>query len=777
MQIHLSETSLKIEGQDNLICGGEFQYFRIPAQLWESSLSQLAATGIHFISCYIPWIWHESQENLFDFDGWSAPERNLRRLISLIKDLGLALIIRPGPYVYGEYQGFGIPEWLRQNYPEILMIHDHQTGKEMALNHPVYCQWVDHWLDTVSAFVRPWIDSGLIIACQIDNETGLPQFGGTAFANDMNRHTIELWQGFLQSRYSQIRHLNHVWKTDYAHFQAILPPGKAQGNLLKQRHWAEFIEDYLVQHLAWLKTRFEVYFRDQFFFMNDPCLCQWPNQSPKKSVLAPIGFDIYSKFTTDKSSLHDIPFSLSFAPEFFASINQVHHDKRPLMGVEVGSGWFDPRVEVKPQATLQKSMLSLLRGTRVLDYYLLHDCVEQDGVPWIFQSPLNKDGQATERIEVLRQIGGFCRDHGHLLASSEPLYHSIGLLKYLPQSWDYLRSNYSLWTAMDLFDSALTHFSGLTGMYGGLIEAGFNPMVHDLETIPLELLCKLKVVFFASTPVMHRDMYQKLHYYVEQGGTLISFGLPVQYDLFEQPYEQNPLFPAKAAGQPHRQQFGNNTLVSSIAFDMMDYQMMRNSHPHKLSLHTLDMMHPFVELAKHVGRSGTWLETDKGQKLWTSRYVSYWQGGGITPILFDQNQGTVAYSRSLGRGKIIFLGSLPGLFFDTPAYYQIENEKKQSVLLWLRQLLSERGLRPLVTPIPHTEVILRQLEKNQQKQLLLALINRGPQSEFEISLNYPFMYQQIQCLFAQGEDKLEKGRFLHLKGQLGAQNIYVALLS
>lgn len=777
--IRLTERSLEIEGRPGVLYGGEFQYFRIPATLWESSLDHLAKAGINFISCYIPWIWHEYREGVFDFEGETAPERNLKRFISLVEACDLALIVRPGPYVYGEYQGFGIPEWLRQSHPEVLIMHEpNLPGKEIALNHPVYGEYVIRWLSKTFAFLQPWIKNGRIIACQVDNETGLPQFGGVANANDYNPDTVSRWQSFLKNRYGTISNLNHVWLSAYSGFDSIGPP-KAQSNAkafaIKTRHWAEFIEDYLVAHLEWLHSYFKAQLPGLFLFMNDPYLCQWPNHSPKKARLGTIGYDIYSKFTTDKFSTHDIPFSLSFAPEFYASINDAVAPGRPLMGVEVGTGWFDPRVKVHKEATLQKSMIALLRGVKVIDYYLLHDCVEQDGIPWIFQSPLDKDGVCTDRYDVVSNVGHFAKSYGYLLAESEPLHNAVGVLKYLPQSWDYLRSNYTLWSALDLLDSALTHFSGLTGLYGGLIEAGFNPMVHDIETIPYELLRQLKVVFFASTPVMHREVYQKLQYYVEQGGTLISFGLPVTQDLYEEPYLHNPLFPARPAGQPHRVPYGNNSVFSNIAVDMVDYQMLRSSHPHRLSLHTLDMMHPFVELAKHVGRAGTWLESDKGQQVWASRFISFWQGGGITPLLIHPNQGVVGYTRALGKGRIVFLGTLPGLFFDTPAYYNIEADKKQSVLTLLRHLLSERGLFPLSNPVPHCEVILRKLP---DQRLMVGLVNRGPAQDIELVLNYPFAYQEVSELFrTHPSDRLEKGRFQHLKGHLAKDSVYVALLS
>jgi len=772
MSIRVSAESLQIAGRENILYGGEFQYFRIPASLWESSLDLLAEARLNFISCYIPWIWHMPSPDQLDFTGQSAPERDLQRLIGLVEARDLALLVRPGPYVYGEYQGFGIPHWLREQHPEVLMITESgQLSQEMALNHPVFREHTQHWLQAVLSFLQPWFANGRIVACQIDNETGLPQFGGVATPGDFNPDTIARWQAYLQQRYQLIAHLNHIWHSQYADFAAIQPPTKQVGSLIHVRHWAEFIEDYLVDYLVWLQGLFVAQLPETFLYTNDPYLNQWPNQSPKKARHMTVGFDIYSKFSIDRQATHDVPFALSFAPEFYASLNP----GRLLMGVEVGTGWFDPRVQVRKEATLQKSMLALLRGTRVLDYYLLHDCIEQDGVPWIFQSPLDKDGKPTARYDSIRAVGEFVQQHGALLASSEPLHHAVGVLKYIPQGWDFLRSNYTVFSALDLIDSALAHFSGLTGLYGGLVEAGFNPIVHDLESIPLELLQRLKVVFFASTPMMHREIYQKLLYYVEQGGTLIAFGLPVTHDINEEPYQPNPLFPARPSGQPHKVQYGNNSAFSQLSLDIMNYQVMRLNHPHRLSLHTLDMMQPFVEFTKYMGRTGTWLETDRGQPFWASRFISCWQGGGTKPVLRAPNQEAVGYTRRIGRGRLTFLGTLPGLFFDTPAYYTLETTKKQSVLNFLSSLLHERGLTPLVEPIPHTEIILRQ---SAEGEMLVALINRGPDQAVELHFNHPFSFQELEELFNlhPGKDYLEKGRFLSLRGHLSKDSVYVALL-
>jgi hypothetical protein len=772
VDIYLAENELTIAGQADILYGGEFQYFRIPAHLWAESLRLLAEAKINFISCYIPWIWHEYEEGHLDFTGETLPERNLARFLELVESHDLALVVRPGPYVYGEYQGFGIPDWLRKKHPEILMVYE--TGlasNEVALNHPVFLDYTCRWLKTVITYLSPQFASGRIIACQLDNETGLPQFGGVAYSGDFNPHTVETYQHWLEQQYPSLAHLNRIWHTDFDSFEAIEPPRKSAYAPVPFRQWAAFIEDYIAQYLERLKAYLRELALDGLLYTNDPYLCQWPNNSYKKSRLALTGYDIYSKFTTDTDATHDVPFGISFAPEYYRNLNP----GRLLMGVEVGAGWFDPRVKVQKEALLQNGMVALLRGMRILNWYLLHDCIESDGVPWVFQSPLNTEGQPIESYEYLKLIGEFVAQHGSLLAQSEPIYSPVGLVKYIPQGRDFLKSNFNVWSALDLIDNALSHFSGLTAMQGVLVECGCNPMVYDLEKISLEELGQIEVLFFASTNLMERDVYQKLVYYVENGGTLVSFGTPVSADFYGEAYASNPLFPAKPYGHANKVQYGTNTVLSQVALDIMDYQMMRRSISHKLSLHTLDMMHPLVEFSKYMGKSGAWIETERAEPFWASRFASFWQGGGITPVLRQPEGATVGYSKRLGKGRVYFLGTLPGLFFDSPGYYTIEPEKKASVLRFFAHLLKETGVSPLVEGVANVEVILRQTAEG---QLLVGMINRGPAQKVTLNFNLMHAFEQVDTLFLSHSetDHLAKARYHRISGFLSKDAVAVVLL-
>ena len=98
-------------GKPVFVVSGEIHYFRLDPKLWEKHLKLLKDSGANTTSTYIPWDWHEYEENKFDFTGLTNPARNLIKYIKLCKKVGLDLIVKPGPYILAEYEGQGLPQW------------------------------------------------------------------------------------------------------------------------------------------------------------------------------------------------------------------------------------------------------------------------------------------------------------------------------------------------------------------------------------------------------------------------------------------------------------------------------------------------------------------------------------------------------------------------------------------------------------------------------------------------------------------------------------------
>jgi hypothetical protein len=109
---HGGYPELRVDGAPFFIHGAKFDYFRIPRDLWESSLDRYRELGINTIDLAIPWNWHQPRENEFDFDGHTNPRRDLRALLRLIAEKKLHLIVRVAPVIRSHWRHGGYPEWL-----------------------------------------------------------------------------------------------------------------------------------------------------------------------------------------------------------------------------------------------------------------------------------------------------------------------------------------------------------------------------------------------------------------------------------------------------------------------------------------------------------------------------------------------------------------------------------------------------------------------------------------------------------------------------------------
>lgn len=140
---------------------GEIHYSRYQPDLWEESLRKMKAGGLTIVSCYIIWIHHEEEEGVFDFSGC----RDLHRFLSLCQEVGVKVILRPGPWVHGEVRNGGFPDWL---------VEKEKRGVTLRSNDPDYLFYVTRFwkkvFEQVSGFLLK--DGGPVIGIQLENEYG-----------------------------------------------------------------------------------------------------------------------------------------------------------------------------------------------------------------------------------------------------------------------------------------------------------------------------------------------------------------------------------------------------------------------------------------------------------------------------------------------------------------------------------------------------------------------------------------------------------------------------
>jgi len=171
-RIRYDTHSLIIDGKPVFIYSGAIHYFRCPRQLWKDRLQKLKDAGLNCVETYLAWNLHEPEEpaNPDDFSKLRDMEQ-IGDFIQTARDLGLYVIIRPGPYICAEVDRGGLPGWLMKYEPDGL-----RQGRFLRCNSPEMLAWDRHWLTAVAKVVKPHLITNVprrsagVILWQLENE-------------------------------------------------------------------------------------------------------------------------------------------------------------------------------------------------------------------------------------------------------------------------------------------------------------------------------------------------------------------------------------------------------------------------------------------------------------------------------------------------------------------------------------------------------------------------------------------------------------------------------
>ncbi|TDN62548.1 beta-galactosidase [Paraburkholderia sp. BL10I2N1] len=152
-----------LDGEPFQIRSGEMHPARIPAEYWQHRIRMAKAMGMNTISLYIMWNYHETRRGVFDFH---TENRDIEAFIRLCQREGMWVILRPSPYICGEWDLGGLPSYLL-SHPDIQLRTD-------SANDPRYMSAVARYIRELIPRIKPLLVSngGPILMIQIENEFG-----------------------------------------------------------------------------------------------------------------------------------------------------------------------------------------------------------------------------------------------------------------------------------------------------------------------------------------------------------------------------------------------------------------------------------------------------------------------------------------------------------------------------------------------------------------------------------------------------------------------------
>ena len=154
IEIYLSKSKALLSKllSSNRYISGSIHYFRVPEGLWVDRLTKIRAAGFNAIQFVIPWNLHQRfPGNTADFSGSifrircyvyqnmviktlltvhitclsifnQIGQNNVEKFIEIANELGLFVLLRPGPYICAEHNGGGLPWWLYKLHPNIKVL-------------------------------------------------------------------------------------------------------------------------------------------------------------------------------------------------------------------------------------------------------------------------------------------------------------------------------------------------------------------------------------------------------------------------------------------------------------------------------------------------------------------------------------------------------------------------------------------------------------------------------------------------------------------------------
>jgi beta-galactosidase len=158
-ELSIGERDFLLDGVPYRILSGSLQYFRVHPEQWADRIRKARLLGLNTIETYVPWNAHAPSRGEFRTDG----RLDLARFLSVVAAEGMHAIVRPGPYICGEWTNGGLPGWLLRD-----------PGVRPRSSEPQFLKAVTEYLEAVYAIVAPLqIDrGGPVVLVQVENEYG-----------------------------------------------------------------------------------------------------------------------------------------------------------------------------------------------------------------------------------------------------------------------------------------------------------------------------------------------------------------------------------------------------------------------------------------------------------------------------------------------------------------------------------------------------------------------------------------------------------------------------
>jgi beta-galactosidase len=391
--------ALQLGQQQVPLYSGAVHYFRLKPSAWRPALEGLKSLGINMVETYVPWGVHELRDGTYDF-GQYDPQKDLGEFLDLAQRVGLFAFVRPGPNINAELTYFGLPR--RVVFDEACQARS-PRGRPLPFIAPPrmfpvpsfaserFFQETERWYIEAAKIVAPRVwPHGPVVLVQVDNEAAF-YFRDAPYDQDHHPDALHKYVEFLRKRYGELDKLNAAQGTEYANWEAAVPPTRCLPDaprtaLRRSLDLMSFQEELLASALE----RMQHALRNSFGAL--PTVHNLPlGEAGLPATLARIdrvvdisGLDYYH---------HQEQLS-TVKERTLRMVGSVRLPYAPEMGIGAPP-WFAPRSEAD---SLQSLLCACAYGIRGLNLYM---AVDRDR--W-YGAPFDEMGRERPHAGALRRI-------------------------------------------------------------------------------------------------------------------------------------------------------------------------------------------------------------------------------------------------------------------------------------------------------------------------------------------------------------------------------------
>ncbi|KAI1389448.1 glycoside hydrolase family 35 protein [Hypoxylon trugodes] len=155
-----TRTSFLLNGKPYIIIGGQMDPQRIPPAYWRDRLIKARAMGLNTIFSYVYWNLLEPTQGQ-----WTSSEESndIAKFFRIAQDVGLNVVLRPGPYICGEREWGGFPAWLAR-----------VPGMKVRSSGAAFMDAAESYLKRLAGDLRDLqvTRGGPLLMVQVENEYG-----------------------------------------------------------------------------------------------------------------------------------------------------------------------------------------------------------------------------------------------------------------------------------------------------------------------------------------------------------------------------------------------------------------------------------------------------------------------------------------------------------------------------------------------------------------------------------------------------------------------------